>query len=168
MVNPLQGEGIAPAMASGSAAADAVLTDPVRAAQSYRAWVAATHQSYLSVAAPVHVASISGSPRRVWWLCRALTAPGLSRILAGPWALSWNDLRDGAPPGLHAALAASAHGIARAATSRSATRRRLARDLAEATAPTNLEEDVAPCGESGRQESLPAARERPPDALGAR
>jgi geranylgeranyl reductase family protein len=130
MVNPLQGEGIAPAMASGRAAADAVLADPARAAQTYRRWVAATHQSYLSVAAPVHAASISGSPRRVSRLGRALTAPGLSRVLAGPWALSWNELRDGAPPGLHAALAASAHGIARVATSRSATRRRLARDLA--------------------------------------
>ncbi len=79
LVNPLQGEGIAPAMASGRAAAEAVLTDPARAADHYRAWVAATHQSYLSVAAPVHLASISGSPRRVSRLGR-----GADRARAEP------------------------------------------------------------------------------------
>ena len=98
MVNPLQGEGIAPAMASGRAAADAVFADPARAAHSYRAWVAATHQPYLSVAAPVHMASISGSPGRV---------SRLGRRADGPWTESHPRRPVGAvverPPRRHAA-----------------------------------------------------------------
>jgi menaquinone-9 beta-reductase len=129
LVNPLQGEGIAPAMSSGWAAAHAVLDGPSQAAERYRAWLARTHQRYVAVAAPVHVAAVSGSPRRVSRLGRALTAPGLGRALAGPWALSWNDLRDGAPPGWHAALAALAHAVVDVATTRSTTRRRLEADL---------------------------------------
>jgi geranylgeranyl reductase family protein len=129
LVNPLQGEGIAPAMTSGRAAAQAVLDGPTQAADRYRAWLATTHQRYLAAAAPVHVASVSGSPRRVSMLGRALTAPGLGRAVAGPWALSWNDLREGAPPGLHSAVAAAAQAVTRAVTSRSATRRRLEVDL---------------------------------------
>ena len=57
--------------------------------------------------------------------------PGLSRAIAGPWALYWNDLRDGAPPGFHAALATTAHAIARLATPRATTRKRLHTDLTE-------------------------------------
>jgi flavin-dependent dehydrogenase len=129
LVNPLQGEGIAPAMTSGRAAAQAVLDGPTQAADRYRAWLAATHQRYLAAAAPVHVASVAGSPRRVSMLGRALTAPGLGRAVAGPWALSWNDLREGAPPGLHAALASAAEAVTRVVTSSSATRRRLRVDL---------------------------------------
>ncbi len=129
LVNPLQGEGIAPAMTSGRAAAQAVLAGPGTAAAEYRRALAAAHAPYASVAAAIHAASIAGSPRRVSILGRVLTAPGLSRAIAGPWAIYWNDLRAGAPPGLHAALAATAQSIGGLATARAATRRRLRLDL---------------------------------------
>jgi geranylgeranyl reductase family protein len=131
LVNPLQGEGIAPALASGRAAAEAVLGGVGTAAAQYRRVLARVHAPYLSVAAPIHAASIAGSRRRVSLLGRALTMPGLSRAIAGPWALYWNDLRDGAPAGLHAALATTAHGVGRLATSRAATRKRLHTDLTD-------------------------------------
>ena len=131
LVNPLQGEGIAPALASGRAAADAVLAGVGTAAAQYRRALAKAHTPYLSVAAPIHAASIAGPPRRVSLLGRALTMPGVSRAIAGPWAVYWNDLRDGAPPSLHAALAAAAHGVGRLATPRAATRKRLETDLSD-------------------------------------
>ena len=129
LVNPLQGEGIAPAMASGQAAAEAVLAGMDSAAEQYRRALAQIHASYLGVAAPIHRASITASPRRLSLVTRGLTMPGLSRALAGPWSLYWNNLRDGAPPGLHSSLAATAHGLGRLSTARTATHRRLAADL---------------------------------------
>jgi hypothetical protein len=84
---------------------------------------------YASVAAPIHAAAVAGSAARVSKLCRVLTAPGLSRAIAGPWAVYWNDLRDGAPPGLHAAAAATVQWSGRLLTARSRTRRRLEADL---------------------------------------
>ena len=65
LVNPLQGEGIAPAMTSGHAAADAVLAGPGDAAERYRTHPRRRPGRYASVAAAVHAVSISGSPRRV-------------------------------------------------------------------------------------------------------
>jgi hypothetical protein len=131
LVNPLQGEGISPALTSGRAAAEAVLSGVGTAAARYRHVLASTHAPYLTVATPIHAAAIAGSPRRVSLLGRALTVHGLSRAIAGPWALYWNDLRDGSPPGLHTALATTAHGIAHLATRRAATRKRLNTDLAD-------------------------------------
>jgi flavin-dependent dehydrogenase len=131
LVNPLQGEGIAAALMSGRAAAEAVLADPGCAAGRYRRFLTATHGSYASVAAPLHAASISGSPKRVSAIGRTLTLPGLSRVIAAPWALYWNDLRDGAPLGLTTAAATAAHRVGRLATARSRTRRRLENDLAD-------------------------------------
>jgi flavin-dependent dehydrogenase len=133
LVNPLQGEGIAPAMTSGRAAAEAVLADPGSAAARYRCVLARAPGSYASVAAPLHAAAISGSSRRVSAIGRTLTLPGLSRIIASAWALYWNDLRDGAPSDLTTAAATAAHSIGRLTTSRSATRRRLENDLAAGT-----------------------------------
>src|SRR5205814_431534 len=52
---------------------------------------------YASVAVPLPAWAISGSPRRVAVLGRALTLPGVGAVLAAPWALTWNDLLDGAP-----------------------------------------------------------------------
>src|SRR5437588_671082 len=54
LVNPLQGEGIAQAMASARAAAEAVLAGPDQAATRYRAFLAATYAPYQSITAPVH------------------------------------------------------------------------------------------------------------------
>jgi menaquinone-9 beta-reductase len=135
LVNPLQGEGIAPAITSGRAAAEAVLAAPGSAAERYRRVLARSPGRYASVSAPLHAASIAGSSRRVSAIGRTLTFPGLSRAIASPWALYWNDLRDGAPPGLTTAATTAAHRIGRLATSRSTTRRRLEADLAVEAGP---------------------------------
>jgi len=129
LVNPLQGEGIAPAMSSAVAAAEAILARPETAAARYRRHLAATAGRYASVAAPVHAWAITGSPRRVARLGRALTLPGLGAALAAPWALTWNDLLDGAPLSAAAITCRVALGIGRTATVRSPVRRRLTRDL---------------------------------------
>jgi geranylgeranyl reductase family protein len=129
LVNPLQGEGIAPAITSGRAAAEAVLADPGTAAHRYLAVVAASPGNYASVAAPLHAASIAGTPRRVSAIGRILTAPGVGHAIASTWALYWNDLRDGAPPALNTTVAHAVHRVGRVATTRSDTRRRLERSL---------------------------------------
>jgi flavin-dependent dehydrogenase len=129
LVNPLQGEGIAPAMTSAAAAAEAILTGPGTAAARYCAHLAAGPARYASIAAPVHAWAISGSPRRVARLSRALTLPGVGAAIAAPWALTWNDLLDGAPPSMASVTAHLALGVGRAATVRSTVRRRLTRDL---------------------------------------
>lgn len=129
LVNPLQGEGIAPAMTSAAAAAAAILAGPGAAAARYRHHLAAGPGRYASVAAPVHAAAITGSPQRVAFLGRALTLPGVGAAIAAPWALTWNDLLDGAPPGPATLASRLVLGIGRAATVRSRVRRRLASDL---------------------------------------
>ena len=129
LVNPLQGEGIAPAMTSAVAAATAILAGPGTAADRYRKYLAAGPARYAAVAAPLHAAAITGSPRRVALLGRALTLPGVGTAIAAPWALTWNDLLDGAPPGPTTLAARLALGIGRAATARSVVRRRLDHDL---------------------------------------
>jgi len=129
LVNPLQGEGIAPAMTSAAAAATAILAGPEAAAERYCNYLADGPGRYATVAAPLHAAAIAGSPRRVALLGRSLTAPGVGAAIAAPWALTWNDLLDGAPPGPTTIAARLALGVGRAATARSAVRRRLDRDL---------------------------------------
>jgi menaquinone-9 beta-reductase len=129
LVNPLQGEGIAPAITSAAAAASAILAGPGTAADRYCKFLAAGPGRYASVAAPIHAAAITGSPRRVALLGRALTLPGVGAAIAAPWALTWNDLLDGAPPGATTVAGRLALGIGRAATARSAVRRRLDHDL---------------------------------------
>jgi len=54
---------------------------------------------------------------------RTLTAPLLGRVLAGGWALYWNDLTDGATRGSARAVARLARGAFGAATTAGATRR---------------------------------------------
>ena len=69
LVNPLQGEGIAPAMTSAAAAAEAILAGPRSAASRYRQHLAAGPGRYASVAAPAprlgdhRVAPPGGTPR---------------------------------------------------------------------------------------------------------
>ena len=64
LVNPLQGEGIAQAMGSGRAAAEAVLAGPGSAAARYRRIVGVTYGPYQSITAPVH-ATLLTRPRAV-------------------------------------------------------------------------------------------------------
>ena len=158
LVNPLQGEGIAPAMISGHAAARAVVAGPGDAAERYLRILAAGPARYASVAAAVHAVSISGSPRRVAGLGRALTLPGVGRTIAAPWALYWNDLLDGAPPGPATLAATVAHRAGRLATWRSRTRRHLTQSLAGGQNPTAAESAWRP----GRHEKQ-APDQRPPD-----
>jgi len=118
LVNPLQGEGISEAMGSGRAAAEALLSDPAKPAHSYLAFLAATYAPFHSVTAPIH-AAILPRPRAVAALGRALTAPGVSRAVAGGWSIFWNDLLDGARPRPARSQAALALKVGRALTFRS-------------------------------------------------
>jgi menaquinone-9 beta-reductase len=98
LVNPLQGEGIAQAMTSGRAAAEAVLGSPGGAAARYRKDLAAAHLPYHRISAAAHVALVA-RPRAVAAVGRVLTAPLVGRALAGGWGIFWNELLDGAAPG---------------------------------------------------------------------
>jgi menaquinone-9 beta-reductase len=130
LVNPLQGEGIAPAMTSAAAAATAILAGPGSAAVRYRRHLATGPARYAAIAAPLHASAITGSPRRVAILGRALTMPVLGQAISAPWALTWNDLIDGAPPGPATVASRVTLGIGRIMTTRSFIRQRISADLA--------------------------------------
>ena len=106
LINPLQGEGIAQAMASGRAAAAAIVAGPAAAAERYRAalWAMTGHQR---VNAPVQVGMIA-HPWAVSLVARMLTAPVVRSAVAGAWSLYWNDLVSGAVPSRHRTIAESA------------------------------------------------------------
>jgi geranylgeranyl reductase family protein len=122
LVNPLQGEGIAQAMDSGRAAAEAILGGIERAPGRYRAHLARTQAPYLSTTASVH-RSLLRRPRVVAALTRGLTTRGVGRPLAGGWSIMWNNLLDGARPSIATGMAAAANGLGHAFTARSADRR---------------------------------------------
>jgi menaquinone-9 beta-reductase len=128
LVNPLQGEGIAQALASGRAAADAILDRPGDAAVAYRRWVATTYGPFASVTSPVHAALV-GHPRRIAALAATVTAPLLGPSIASTWAIYWNNLMDG---GSHAGAVRAAglvQHVGRALTGPSRVRRSLGHDL---------------------------------------
>jgi geranylgeranyl reductase family protein len=128
LVNPLQGEGIAQAMNSGRAAAEAILLGRSRADTTgrYRRYVAATHLPYQRIAAAVqsillpHPAAIAASGR-------LLTLPAVGRTLGAGWGLFWNELLDGAAPGWGRTTAVAATRVGSILTSRTDTRRWLDR-----------------------------------------
>ena len=122
LVNPLQGEGISQAMGSARAAAEAVLAGPDNAAARYRSFLAETYVPFQSVTAPIH-GSLLPRPRAVAAVGRTLTAPGVSRVVAGGWSIFWNDLLVGARPRPARRLAAIALTLGRAVTARGRTRR---------------------------------------------
>jgi flavin-dependent dehydrogenase len=122
LVNPLQGEGIAQAMTSGRAAAEAVVGSPGRAAARYRAHLARAHLPYQRVAAAGHAALVS-RPRAVGAVGRVLTAPLVGRALAGGWGIFWNELLDGAAPGGPRTVATTSTLVARAVTARTGVSR---------------------------------------------
>jgi geranylgeranyl reductase family protein len=115
LVNPLQGEGIAQAMTSGRAAAQAIIDAPGSAATVYRRALAQSHLPYQRVAAAGHAALV-GRPRAVSALGRLLTAPGIGSALADGWGVFWNELLDGAAPGTPRQVAAVTTWLGRAAT----------------------------------------------------
>jgi menaquinone-9 beta-reductase len=103
LINPLQGEGIAQAMASGRAAAAAIVAGPAGAAERYRAALFAM-TGHHRVNAPVQVGMIT-HPVTVSVVARLLTAPLVRNAVAGAWSLYWNDLAAGAVPSRHRTFA---------------------------------------------------------------
>jgi geranylgeranyl reductase family protein len=118
LVNALQGEGIAQAMSSGRAAAEAILTTPGQAATRYRDTLARAHLPYQRVSAAGHAALV-GRPRAVAAVGRLLTAPLLGDALAGGWGIFWNELLDGAAPGGARRVASVSTRLGRLLTARS-------------------------------------------------
>jgi menaquinone-9 beta-reductase len=116
LVNPLQGEGISQALTSGRAAAEAIIsTGPTGAAAHYRTELKSRYGAYASQTAPV-TALLLSRPCLTAGIGRFLTAPVMGRVLAGAWALYWNDLVDGAPPSRRRSGAMTADLLARLVT----------------------------------------------------
>jgi geranylgeranyl reductase family protein len=111
LINPLQGEGIGPAMVSGRLAAEAVLAGPAAAARRYTAAIEAAFGRYMPGAAALQGALLA-RPRAASAALRALTAPGVRRVVAGTWSIYWNDLADGARPRPSAFSARAVQGVA--------------------------------------------------------
>jgi len=97
LINPLQGEGIAPGMVSARLAAEAVLAHPANPGPAYTEALAAVFGGYLPGAAALQTALLR-RPRTASAGIRLLTAPGVRRLLAGTWSLYWNGLVEGARP----------------------------------------------------------------------
>jgi len=117
LINPLQGEGIAQAMASGRTAAEAIVSaGPAGAAEHYRRALHAM-TAHHRINAPVQAGMVE-HPRAVSIVSRVLTAPLIRTGVAGAWSLYWNDLVAGAAPSRHRRLAS---GVTRAVSA--ATRR---------------------------------------------
>jgi len=97
LINPLQGEGIAPAMISARLAAEAVLADPCRAGPAYARALAEAFGRYLPGASALQRALL----HRPWAASasmRLVTAPVVRRLVASTWSIYWNGLADGAQP----------------------------------------------------------------------
>jgi geranylgeranyl reductase family protein len=123
LVNSLQGEGIAEAMGSARAAAEAILAaGPGGAARIYKSELARRYAPYAATTAPVTSWMID-HPRAVAGIGRVLTAPVIGPAVAGGWGVFWNDLLDGAQPGWGRRVARVAEVTGRLITSRSAVRR---------------------------------------------
>lgn len=122
LINPLQGEGIAQGMGSGRFAAEAILAGPGDVAARYRTALAAEHLPYQRITAAAQAALV-GHPRAVALLSRLLVVAGRGDSFAGGWAVFWNELFDGAPPGRHRSAARAITEIGRAMSARSATAR---------------------------------------------
>jgi geranylgeranyl reductase family protein len=97
LINPLQGEGIAPAMISAMLAAHAVLAGPGGAAAGYTAALAGAFGRYLPGASALQRALLR-RPRAASAAMRLLTAPVVRGLVAGTWSIYWNGLADGARP----------------------------------------------------------------------
>jgi geranylgeranyl reductase family protein len=122
LVNPLQGEGIAQAMGSGRAAAEAILGDPGRAAARYRAALAAEHLPYHRITAALQRWLVD-RPRAVGSVARLLMTAGRSDALSGGWSIFWNELLRGAPDNRHRSVATAATRLGDWVTGHSATAR---------------------------------------------
>ena len=97
LINPLQGEGIGPAMVSARLAAEAVLAGPARAGHAYAEAIDAALGRYMAGASAVQGVLLR-RPRTASAATRLLTAPVVRRVVAGTWSIYWNGLVDGARP----------------------------------------------------------------------
>ena len=97
LINPLQGEGIGPAMVSARLAAQAVLAGPARAGPAYAEAIEAAFGRYMPGAAALQ-STLLRRPRATSAAIRLLTAPAARHIVAGTWSVYWNGLADGARP----------------------------------------------------------------------
>jgi flavin-dependent dehydrogenase len=120
LVNPLQGEGISQAMCSGRSAAEAILAEPGQAAQRYRSRLAIDHLPYHRITAAAQ-GWLVGRPRAVAAVSRLAMTAGRIDALSGGWSVFWNELLDGAPPGRHRSVAATASRLGEMMTARTAT-----------------------------------------------
>lgn len=146
LVNPLQGEGIAEAMTSGWAAAEAIVGAPGGAATVYRAHLAQEHLPYHQVAAAGHAALVT-RPRAISAVGRILTAPGSGRALAGGWGIFWNELLDGALPVSARRVATAATVVGRVLTARTRQARWLTATLTDGD-PSTVPSDPEPTFEN--------------------
>src|SRR5262245_62617556 len=105
LINPLQGEGIAPAMVSGRLAAESVLAHPADPGPAYTEALAGVFGRYLPGAAALQTALLR-RPSAASAGVRLLTAPVVRRLVAGTWSLYWNGLvwapSHARPPGARA------------------------------------------------------------------
>ena len=122
LVNPLQGEGISQAVASGRTAAEAILADPGGAAGRYRRALAEDHLPYQRLTVAVQ-AWMVGQPRAIAAVSRLLMTAGRADALAGGWSIFWNELLNGAPPNRHQRVAAAVTRLGDLLTRRSSTAR---------------------------------------------
>jgi geranylgeranyl reductase family protein len=97
LINPLQGEGIAPAMVSARAAAEAIVAGPAGAGPGYTEALHDLMDRYMPGAAMLQEAMLA-RPRLVSAGLRLLTTPPVRAVVAGTWSLYWNGLADGAKP----------------------------------------------------------------------
>jgi len=97
LINPLQGEGIAPAMISARLAAEAVLADPCRAGTAYPQALDGAFGRYLPGASALQ-RTLLRRPRLASASMRLVTAPVVRNLVAGTWSIYWNGLVDGARP----------------------------------------------------------------------
>jgi geranylgeranyl reductase family protein len=97
LINPLQGEGIGPAMVSGRLAAKAVLAGPAQAGPAYAGAIEAAFGRYMAGASALQSALLA-RPRAASAAIRLLTAPVVRPVTAGTWSIYWNGLADGARP----------------------------------------------------------------------
>jgi geranylgeranyl reductase family protein len=97
LINPLQGEGIGPAMVSARLAAEAVLAGPAQAGPVYAEAIEATFGRYMAGASALQAALLR-RPRAASAVTRLLTAPVVRGAVAGTWSIYWNGLVDGARP----------------------------------------------------------------------
>jgi menaquinone-9 beta-reductase len=97
LINPLQGEGIGPAMVSARLAAEAVLAGPDQAASAYTQALEAAFGQYMAGASALQNMLLH-RPRTTSAVTRLLTAPVVRRAVAGTWSIYWNALADGARP----------------------------------------------------------------------